>query len=159
MLIKMKKTIVFIGLMAMGLSVLSQNKLTYLLVNVTKGNVSAHFSRYNGPYDYGLSHNGTRMKIPSGKQNFTKLFHRDDDNRRIYAGESWKIQNQDIGGPGIYILDIADWDNASMSIKLEINNTLLFIGNGSCADFDCWKYTFYGYKVQKIGDREIAIEL
>jgi len=155
----MKKTVFIIGFISMVFSFFGQNTLNYLEIKVTRGNVSAHFSRYNGTFSIGTSYQGISMKIPTGKSNFTKLFNRDDDNRRIYAGESWVIQNQKIGGPGIYILDISDWDNASVYIKLIINDQLRFEGNGTCSNFDCWTKKVYGNKVRKTDDREIAIDL
>ena len=155
----MKKTILFIGFLSLVFSLFSQNTLTYLEIKVKSGNVGAHFSRYNGPFTTVASNQGNSMKIPTGKSNFTKLFNRDDDTRRIYAGESWVIQKQKIGGPGIFLLDITDWDNASVYVKLVINDQLMFEGNGDCTNFNCWIKKVYGNKVRKTDDREIAIDL
>jgi hypothetical protein len=155
----MKKLFFLVGLIILSIQVISQNALTYLEIKVTSGNVGAHFSRYNGPYSIGVSYKGIKMNIPTGKSNYTKLFNRDDDTRRIYAGENWVLSNKDLGGNGIFILDLADWDGATAYVKLVINGQLMFEGQGSCGNFDCWTDKKYGDKVRKTDDREIAIDL
>lgn len=124
--------------------------------------VGVHFSRYDGPVTIGVDYAGFRMRIPTDVSRFTKLANCDDSNQpecRVRPNTPF-IKTVDVEGNGIYLLDIADWDDdPHLHIQLVMDGRVRFEGDGTKDNFDAWDNKFYGKKTRKTDPREIAIDL
>lgn len=149
----MKKVLLLIGIVILTIPVFAQNTLSIEL-KVYSGNVGAHFSWYCGQYTVDVK----GFKIPTGHSCFHKIVHRDDDNSRTYAPNSWIVTNEDIGKHEIYIFDLADWDGANACVKVTINGKVEFEGSGSSDNIKNWSNIKLGDHARITDDREIAFD-
>jgi hypothetical protein len=130
-----------------------------------RGNVGAHFSRYDGPIMMAVDVHGIPMRIKTHGSTFTKIDSRDDSKNpplnRITPGHDW-VADLTVGGRGTFVLDISDWGNpGQLEIVLDIDGIQRFSAHGTGSNFDAWeaKNKYYGPGVRKTDDREISIDV
>jgi hypothetical protein len=65
-----------------------------------------------------------------------------------------------VGGRGIYIFDLSDWDdNPDVTVELIIDGKTRFKGHGAKDNYDGWNDKYYGPGARKTDDREIAVDV
>lgn len=142
------------------------NHTAHIIISTTSGSIGAHFSRYYGqnklPTIIPTDTEGgfVYVELPIGSD-YTKLMARDDEfGPRITPGNGWN-QQVSITGPGIYVLDLPDWDDdPNAYVELHIDGVIVWEATGTGDNYrKDWNIITRAKNVRVTDDREIAIDL
>ena len=142
------------------------NHTAHIIISTTSGSIGAHFSRYFGqnklPAIIPTDTEGgfVFVELPIGSD-YTKLMARDDEfGPRITPGNGWN-QQVVITGPGIFVLDLPDWDDdPNAYVELHIDGAIVWEAAGTGDNYrKDWKIITRAKNVRVTDDREIAIDL
>jgi hypothetical protein len=142
------------------------NHTAHIVISTTAGSIGAHFSRYYGqnklPAIIPTDTEGgfVFVELPIGSD-YTKLMARDDEfGPRITPGNGWN-QQVAITGPGIFVLDLPDWDDdPNAYVELHIDGVIVWEASGSGENYrKNWNIITRAKNVRVTDDREIAIDL
>jgi len=140
----------------------------HVVITTFQGTIGAHFSQYFGqntfPVPVPTDPDGgfAFVDFPIGS-NYTKLMARDDQfGPPITHGNGWNQQVQ-INGPGIFILDLSDWndDPNGTSVQVMIDGQVIWQAqtNYSKDNYKDWQIAIRAQNVRITDDREIAIDV
>jgi hypothetical protein len=147
----------FLALALIAVTAKAGDHTVDLTIHSLGGSIGWHFSQYFGATIVVVDYEGIRIRIPTSHSNFQKIVYRDDDSQRMQPGETWH-QTFGVRGPGIFILDFSDWDDAAVEVNLSIDNVPRLVARGNSENLSGWSPQF-GPRARQTDDREIAIDL
>ncbi len=141
------------------------DRTAHVIITTSSGSVGAHFSQYFGkrtfpvPVPTDTEGGFVMVDLPVGSD-YRKLMARDDQfGPRITAGNGWNQQTT-IHGPGIFILDLADWDDSpKASVELLIDGVIVWHAEGTGDNYRNWNIITRAKNVRITDDREVAIDI
>ena len=141
-----------------------------VILTTSRGSIGSHFSQY-----FGRDHFSIPIPLPGddegngggyvwidfpGKSDYRKLMMRDDDRGpHVTADNGWD-QQITFQGPGIFILDLSDWDDdPNAHVQLLIDGQVVWEASGTSDNYRDWNITGRAPNVRVTDDREIAIDI
>jgi hypothetical protein len=127
-----------------------------------EGSVGGHISRYEGSTKPEIDMTGNQMRVPV-RGVFTTLMARDDsqdsENQRVTRSRPW-IEETTVSGYGIYVLDLADWnDSPDTEVRFSVDGVVRFEGRSTEENYRDWAMKKFGPKTRQTDDREVAVQV